>query len=221
MSDIAPLESISNSLDTVSKFIRIMGKEVDSDDLFRVVNDKAARHNLVAFLKAGCPKLTEIATAVQKTLSVLALENDNIVLPALTSPFDPRAVLKTREGLWVSSEFESRVLSQAGVVDKLDSATCSSYDLKKNLYDREITTELQEGYEWDASEACARIAQLIERQPGGREGDLLYDGRANLFYVPGCVVGVDWGAGRRKWFVSAWELDDFHWRAGGRVFVRN
>ncbi len=153
--------------------------------------------------------------------TLLALENDSITLPALTSPFDPHAVLKTRDGLWVSDEFESCILSQASIVNKLDSGTCSSYNLKKNAYDREIKMELPEGYEWNASEVCARIAQMIEQQPNGKKGDLLNNGDANLFYVPGYVVRVRWRAAYREWGVLAWRLDDDGWGAGYRVFVRN
>lgn len=154
---------------------------------------------------------------------LLALKNNNIALPALTSPFDPRVVLKTRDGLcWVSNEFNSRVLSQASVVKKLDSAACSSHDLKKNAYDRDITAELPARYEWNASEVCVRIAQMIERQSGGKEGDLLNNGYANFFYVPGCVVLVHWSAGLRTWCVNAWKLVVGRWwLAGFRVFVSN
>lgn len=153
--------------------------------------------------------------------ALLTLENESITLPALANPFNPHAFFKTRSGLWVSDQFVRRVLLQATVVDKLDDAPCSSYNLKKNLYDREITPELPKGYEWGASEVCARIAQMIKRQPNGGKGDLLNNGDANIFYVPGYAVGVDWCADDRQWRVSAWRLDSSDWKADRRVFARN
>lgn len=152
--------------------------------------------------------------------SILSLVNDKVASDTIKT-FDPHAFYKMRGGLWVSDFFRDNVLVKAALVKNLSAATLKSLELTKNAYDREITPCLPQNYEFNISEALARIAQMIEKQSGGKEGDLLNNGYANLFYVPGCVVLVYWSAGRRAWDVSAWELDDSRWCAGSRVFVRN
>lgn len=196
------------------------------------------QHELFRRAKEGnYASLDDVLTALQQVIegqtptppvrkaksksTLLVLENDRITMLALASPFNPLASLKTLNGLWVSDEFESRILSQASVVNKLDSATCSSYNLKKNLCDREIISELPGSYEWSASEICVRIAQMIGRQPSGSEGDLLNNGYSNLFYVPGRVVNVTCYAVSRRWDVFVWKRGVYLWNAGSRVFVRN
>ena len=55
MSDIAPL---SNTLDTVAKFFRVMEKAgLTAEQLRRPVDSTSARANLAAYFAAGCPKL--------------------------------------------------------------------------------------------------------------------------------------------------------------------
>ncbi len=55
MSDIA---SLSKSLDTVSKLVRVLGGEgVSFEQLLLPMNDTEARANLAAYLRAGCPKI--------------------------------------------------------------------------------------------------------------------------------------------------------------------
>jgi hypothetical protein len=59
MSDIASLNTVSNSLDAISKLVRILEKDgVSFDELMRPINDKTARRNLVSYLKAGCRVLS-------------------------------------------------------------------------------------------------------------------------------------------------------------------
>lgn len=57
MANIAPLSNISNSLDTIAKFVRVMEKEGVSfeDLLLNPINDMTARRNLAEFVRAGCP----------------------------------------------------------------------------------------------------------------------------------------------------------------------
>lgn len=134
---------------------------------------------------------------------------------------DPQAFYKTRTGLWVYDGFKTRVVAKAKSVENLDAGTLLVYDLAKNAYDREIKPELPEGHVFDESDLCARIQQMIEKQPNGEAGDLLNNGYANIFYLAGCVVGVDWSAGDREWSVGTWGLDGVSWSAGIRVFSRN
>ena len=152
--------------------------------------------------------------------SILAPAN-NCVRFAAVGTHDPQAFYQTRDSLWVSDEFRSRILSKAKPIKNLVAAVGKSYDLTQNAYDREITPELGSGYAFDESEVCARIAMMIQKQPKGEAGDLLNNGCANLFYVAGCVVYVYWVADFRKWYVYAWKLDDGYWFAGFRAFSRN
>lgn len=145
----------------------------------------------------------------------------DVAFDAIEEPFDPFAFFKSREGLWVSEYFQSNILSHAKPVAKLPAASMKSFDLTKNAYDREITPALPKDYAFDVSELLARVAQMIEKQPKGKEGDLQHNGYWNIFYVPGLVVLVYWNAGSRKWYVSAWRLDDHYWNYGNRVFSRN
>lgn len=136
--------------------------------------------------------------------------------------FDPRTFYRMRDGLWIGDTFRNNVLAKASPTKDLPAAALKSMNLVKDAYDREITPCLPPNYEWDVSEALSRIAEMIKKQWGGKEGELLNNGHANLFYVPGFVVGVDWNAGRGRWDMSAWELDvALRWNAGSRVFVRN
>lgn len=152
--------------------------------------------------------------------SILSLVSDKIASDAIKT-FDSHAFYKMRDGLWIGDFFRDNVLTKAAPVKQVPATVLKSFELTKNAYDREITPCLPQNYEFDVSEALARIAQMIEKQPGGSEGDLLNNGYSNLFYVPGFVVLVRWGADYRTWYVGAWGLDGLRWSAGYRVFVRN
>lgn len=162
-----------------------------------------------------------LSGAVEVVLkSVLSLVKDSIPSDPIKE-FGLSVFYKTRKGLWISDSFRDNVLVKAAIVKTLPTATLKSMSLIKDAYDREITPCLPPDYEWDVTEALARIAQMIEKQWGGKEGELLNNGYANLFYVPGFVVLVFWYAGDGRWDVGAWELDDNLWDAGLQVFVRN
>lgn len=162
----------------------------------------------------------KLSAAAPPKPSVLKLVDDNVQLDAVAS-HDPRKFYKTRKGLWVSDYFMANVLSKAKAVENLGPLSLKSRELTKNAHDREITPELGEDYIFDESEICARIEQMIAKQPNGEKGDLLNNGYANIFYVAGYVVSVLWSAVVREWYVSAWKLDVGYWRAGRRAFSRN
>jgi hypothetical protein len=152
--------------------------------------------------------------------SVLTLLNAAVASKEVKD-FNPDTFYQTRKGLWVSDEFNSRVLSKAKSVKKLPATTLKALELAQDATDDQIIAGLPENYEWDVSEALARIASMIEAQPEGKEGDLVNNGYANLFYVPGCVVYVHWNADNRGWGVYVWDRGDDRWGAGCRVFSRN
>jgi hypothetical protein len=94
------------------------------------------------------------------------------------------------------------------------------------MNDTEVCKELGDNYVFEASEGGVVIAEMINRQPNGEDGDLVNDGKANIFYVHGkdvevFAVYVYWHAGVRSWFVHASRLDDYRWNAGYRAFSRN
>ena len=152
--------------------------------------------------------------------SILSLVNGNVASDAIES-FDPHTFYEPRDGLWISNPFRDNVLAKAHAIKKLPAKALKSFDLVQNAYDRDITLCLPQNYEFSIDEALARIAQLIEKQWGGKEGELLNNRYANPFYVPGFVVVVYWHADLRTWRVHAWERDAYHWFAGSRAFSAN
>lgn len=153
--------------------------------------------------------------------SVLELVDGNIQLGAVASS-DPQAFFKTRAGLWVSDEFERWILPKAKPAN-LSAVSFSSYKLKQGAHDREIIPGLPATYVFDESELCARIEQMIAKQPNGASGDLLTSGYENMFYAADRVVLVYWSVGdwSSSWYIVAWSLGDHYWGAGCRVFSRN
>lgn len=143
--------------------------------------------------------------------------HENITTWPLTKRFARREFFKTRTGLCLWSDME-RVLSRTQDVEPTGTTTLlSSFDLTRNAYDREIKAELPERHEVE----LWQIAELIDRQKNGEDGALLTNGRANIFYVAGFAVHVDWSAGHREWRVLAWALGDSRWNEGCRVFYSN
>lgn len=71
MKNIATLADASDVADTLAKHARLLGKEgVPWADYIRPNNDRAARRNLVAFIRAGYPKLpATISKAVPEVVS--------------------------------------------------------------------------------------------------------------------------------------------------------
>lgn len=130
--------------------------------------------------------------------------------------FDPKEYYQNREGLYVWSSFNSRILAKTSPVEKGKEFSLASFNLIENASDEEIEAGLPEQHLFDESDACAVIAGMIAKQPKGEEGDLLNTGYANLFYTPSFVVSVHWGGGR--WRVDSWGRDGDDWSADGRVF---
>jgi hypothetical protein len=103
------------------------------------------------------------------------------------------------------------------VEENIPAATLSSRKLTQNSLDGPIKAELGESHET----FLCWLFEKIEAQADGREGELLVNGRANIFYINGRVVGAGWGAGG-GWRVCAYEVaNPGEWCAGCRVFSRN
>lgn len=199
--------------------MRFASQNLTAGQLNAVVKKLGGEQGALRLL-AGELKVVETTEtkAPAATLSALKPVNSAIQLDPIAA-YDPKG-LTTRKGLWVSGDFVSRVRSKAKPVENLGLLSLSSHELTKNAYDREITPGLGENYLFDESELCARIDQMISKQPNGEEGDLLNNGYWNLFYVAGCVVSVYWYSDVRRWNVCTWKLDGY-WDAGSRAFSRN
>ena len=144
-------------------------------------------------------------------------------LSARAEPFAAADYFKNRAGLYIWDGFKSRVSSVAGTVTTTPATKSSSFDLKKSSADQRIRVELPEDHVFpDASVFCSYLAGMIDRQPNGKEGDLLNNGLANIFYVNVddrvVAVYVGWNAGDQWWGVDACGLDVDVFSAGSRVF---
>lgn len=110
-----------------------------------------------------------------------------------------------------------------GKVEKdVPEGTLVPFMLTHNAYDNEIIADL--GGEEKAEVTLAEIWCLIQRQANGRDGVLLMNGYANIFYVRDVngvlhAVGVGWGDG--GWGASAYALGVYGWGDDYRVFSRN
>lgn len=137
---------------------------------------------------------------------------------------NPHDFFKTREGLWMSSNFNDFILSGASKKRVSAAETTIGYaDLAQAANDAEIGGELPEGYVFeDVDVFLAHLATLIEGQWGGKKGTLLINAYANIFYVKVkgevSAVNVAWNAGNRRWHCRAPRLDGRRWSAGHRAF---
>ena len=149
-----------------------------------------------------------------------------VALPVCAA-FNPKSFYKTRTGLYVWGSFTDRILPTAPILKSSQATIIASFDLVKQANDTEIRVELRKNYVWeDASIFCAHLAGMINRQPNGKDGDLISNRYANIFYVRGVnsevfTVSVDWDSGGREWDVYAHPLDDTRWNAGSRAFSSN
>lgn len=142
------------------------------------------------------------------------------IVPARTKSFDPKRFYQNRKGLDVWDTFVDRLdLRSRKAVASTPERTYVSLELKQNVYDRDIRAELPEHH----LSMLEDIAALIKAQWGGKEGILLNNGRANIFYVEGkngevFAVNVNWNADDREWNVNDWRLDENgEWNAGNQV----
>lgn len=142
-------------------------------------------------------------------------ELDTDIKFSVAEPVDPQDFFKNRRGLWVSSDFESRILADAKTVAAFD-FKMESLELTQDATDAQIEESLEHKNIFKESDVCAIIAHLISQQPKGEKGILLEDGKWNLFYTASFVVYVGWYGD--EWSVGAWDRVDGRWGRGLRVF---
>lgn len=145
-------------------------------------------------------------------------------LPGHAQPFKPVSYFVTGKGLFVWEGFERLVLSAAGAcVEATPAIKVAGFDLIRDSADEQIRNGLPTEHVFpDAGVFCVYLAGMIDCQAGGKEGYLLTNGRANIFYVNVgnrvVAVYVLWLADTRGWRVFACGLGGVTWVAGGRVF---
>lgn len=137
--------------------------------------------------------------------------------PNSSVPLDINAFFQTREGLWVSDSFCKLVVAKVSPGgDRVVAAKGQKLD--RNMNDEKIEEMLGNGHVFDGDVLCHTLAKMIQNQWGGKSGQLLNNGYANLFYLSSCVVHVYWRAVDRRWYVDAWERGGHEWRAVNQVF---
>ena len=132
----------------------------------------------------------------------------------IAQEFLPKDFFQSRDGLYVTSDFQNRIVEKASAVPAGSEYTTTPWDLILAANDATIESALPETHIFSESDVCAIIADLISKQPKGEEGALMIDGSWNLFYTPDFVVYVRWGARARRWLVDAWHRDDDVWDGG-------
>lgn len=132
--------------------------------------------------------------------------------------FIPSVFFKTDKGLYVDSDFTSRIVNKASSVDADTEYEITSLNLRLSANDATIESALPEKHIFSETEVSAIVGNLIENQPEGKEGTLLNDGSWNIFYTPDFVVHVHWSSYSSRWYVDAWHRHDGGWDEGSRVF---
>lgn len=204
----------TRALDTSAKFFRVMlNAGVTLPQLFKPLDNKAARENLRRFLAAGCP---EIKFVDGQTMAV-----------ANPDASDDAVFFQTRDALWVGGDlvryigFGADWLEKAGNLVSIDLAQGTR---EADLFGKPGTPAYHESLR--TAVALRQIRQKIEAQWRGIVGTLLNDGRANLFPVKGYngelhVVDVLWNCNYRKWRVDCNPLSPGHVRCAGQRIFRN
>jgi len=199
----------ANRLDMVDTFDQF------GHDHWKALGTKLGGVETVKALLRGTSTVTIEVIRRLTALTSVTVETDNVNL---------RDFFKTREGLWVSSNFDDLILK--GVSKKNHSAketVIGRADLAQAANDAEIGAELPEGYVFEGVVTfLVHLATLIKEQWGGKDGVLLNNGYANSFYVKVngevFVVLVRWHADAREWYCYAGRLYDCRWVAGYRAF---
>lgn len=198
-----------NRLDTVDTFDQF------GHDHWKALGTKLGGVEVVKAILRGTSAVTVDIIRRLTSLTSLTIASNTI---------NPHDFFKTHEGLWTSKNFKDFILSGASKKQVSADETNIIYaDLAQDANDDEISSELPEGYTFeDVDTFLVHLATLIEGQWGGKEGTLLNNGYANIFYVKvnGEVFAayVRWNAGYREWGCFAFRLDDIRWLAGFRAF---
>lgn len=182
------------------------------DDLKRCRKEKDNAWSLLA--KEGKKALDDPQLIISNHIS-MSVESFS------TSSFFSKGPVK----LFFGGYFKSWILPAIPETIPAFSISLSSFSFTKNMYDKEILTELGNPEPFTISEFAALIKNLISRQPVGEAGDLLNNGYLNIFYMKldderVVAVSVRWDPFDR-WCCGADDLDFDDWSGGSKVFVRS
>lgn len=150
------------------------------------------------------------------TIKILEPINTGIEI-SIEKPVDPSEFFKTSDDFYVSSDFTNHIIAKATKVEQDTKYSVDSWSLETRSDDAQIEQAL-ESRTFEESEVCAVIADLISKQPKGKEGILQNNGYSNLFYTKDFVVYVFWSADGGYWSVHAWYRGGGAWRVSYRVF---
>ncbi len=144
-------------------------------------------------------------------------------LPANSESFTATNYFQSRDGLHVWDNFKYLILPATKPIEKTPAMEVAYSELLERSIDSQIRNELSESHVFkDATIFCSHLAGMIDSQFSGKEGPLLTSGYANIFYVQVevKVLAVDayWNHDDRRWLVYTYEVDDYDWGVGDRVF---
>lgn len=152
------------------------------------------------------------------TITLKILDPIDTLNLKIGKPVDPKEFFKTGPGIYVWSDFISRIVEKAQTVEVNSEYKIDSWKLESSATDEQIEQSLESGHIFSESEVAAIVAELISKQSKGKDGALQNNGYSNLFYTPNFVVGVHWGAESGRWRVSSWPRRGRDWRVDDRVF---
>ncbi len=175
-------------------------------------------------------KTSIVASSVVARRSIktahLRLEDDNIIVPALTEEFDPQKEFR-RKGIWMSENFEEYVLNPTQPFTNIPEMSFSKHSLKTVTPDNDIISELEikPNKLLTREQILLTIDNLTSKQPNGGGGQLLTNEYATLIGYFMCADGVvrvacvDWDAGYGGWRCDCYELGS--WPGGFTVLACN
>ncbi|MBI2004790.1 hypothetical protein HYS79_01345 [Patescibacteria group bacterium] len=159
----------------------------------------------------------------KKKQSKLLVSDGHYAVVEVGERHDPGSLWQTRPGLYVYDDFRNRIVAAAKPTETgAKFKKLPRFKLGRNATGEELKGARPNGI-WTATDFCPWLAAKLAKQAGGKDGEFLNNGWANLFLVEGVngevfVVVVGWFGG--EWIVDAWRLDD-DWPGGSQFGSRN
>lgn len=140
--------------------------------------------------------------------------------------FDPAEFFKSSEKMFVSSDFQRFILPVAKPTDAGATAgRIKKYQLAQDMSGDDLFKVREQALWENTGEFCWWLAAKLEKQWGGKAGELDNTGNFILSLVKGVsggvfVVSVNWDSVPGSWLVYAWDLSGT-WHAGRSFTSRN
>lgn len=132
--------------------------------------------------------------------------------------FDAQAFFMKRDGLRISHSFTQRILLKEGLIPRRGLIGVVGSMLNGN---KQFSCQIIDEFLGGMEEVCKhpftldQIAEKINLQACGEDGDLLNNGHSNIFFLlvsnHPFFISVHWrhsGAVEKVWIVNEWELND-------------